>query len=110
MSAGTSAVKAVKIPHQITPPVRTRRATKSIGQVAAERLKQSVACHQRAENSSQLHICQMIGVNNRSARNGDVDSVKIRHGAENKQPEHEKPAHPACASRGHHGRSDTPTA
>jgi hypothetical protein len=43
----------------------------------------------------------MVGINNRAARNRDVDSIQVGHGAQDKKPEHQKPAHAGCLRLGH---------
>src|ERR1700691_421018 len=80
--------------------------TITIGEVTSDRLKQRVTSHHRAENLSELHVGQVIGVDNGSACDGNIDSVEIRHGTEDEQPEHQKPAHAAGLCRSHHERSD----
>jgi hypothetical protein len=43
----------------------------------------------------------MVGIDDGPARDGDVDAIQIRHGAEDKQPEDQKPAHACYFRRGH---------
>ena len=69
--------------------------------MATQRLKQSVSGYQCAENFSELNIGQMIRIDNRAARDGNVHPVEIRHGAEHKQPEDQKPPDVRCLFRRH---------
>ena len=86
ISAGTSAVRAVKIPHQITPPVSTRRGPNDR---RGGRQSFETACNRNsiaAEDLAQLHVCEMVGIDDGPARDGDVDAIQIRHSAEDEEP------------------------
>ena len=75
---------------------------KPIREFTADRLKQCVSGDQGTKYLSQLDVSQMVGINNRSARNRNVDAIEIRHCTQDKEPEDQKPAHSGCC-RGRHG-------
>jgi len=68
----------------------------TVGETAADRLKQHITEQHRAEHLAQLHVREMVCIDDRPARDGNVDAVKIGHCAEEKEQEHQKPAHTRC--------------
>src|SRR5690242_10098467 len=76
----------------------------AISEVTADCLKQSIAGNQRAEHLAKLHIGQMVSINDRTTGDRDIDSVKVRNRAQDKQPEDQKPPHPGWFGRNHRSR------
>src|SRR5712671_1307884 len=75
--------------------------TEAIRKAAPNGLKQRVADQQCAEDLAALHIAQMVGISNRTSGDGNVDAVEVRHGAQDEEPKHQKPAHSGCGISGH---------
>ena len=80
----------------------------AVGQAPSEGLEQCVTNQQRAEHSAQLDVAEMVGVGNRSAGGRNIDAIKVRHRAQNEQPEHQKPAHSSCALPADEGAAHFP--
>src|SRR5205085_11753745 len=74
-----------------SPPNNSRRQhaprTKTVGKVAANRLKQRVTRYQRTKDFPQLHVRQMVSINYGASGDGNVNPVEIRNGAQDEKPE-----------------------
>ena len=79
------------------PPPRDARGqhtawSEAIRQSPANGLEERIPDQHCAEHLPELYIAKMVGLRNRPAGNGNVYPIEIRHGTEDEQPEHQKPA------------------
>ncbi len=72
----------------------------TVGESAANRLKQALTQQHRAEDLAQLHVREVVGIDDGPARDRDVDAVQIRYGAEDKQARRPETSARVLFSRG----------
>src|SRR5689334_3630118 len=87
-----------------TPPDNTESqnasCAKTIRQSSTGSLKQGIAEQKRTEDVSKLNVIEMIGVCNGAASDRDVHAIEKRDHAQDKHPEHERPANATCFGGG----------
>ncbi len=57
----------------------------TVSETSADRLKQHITEQHRAEDLAQLHVREMVCIDDRPARDGNVDAIQIGHCAEEKE-------------------------